>query len=387
MNADQRERLTAQATTDPLTGLVNHRAFHERLHDEVERAQRYGRALSVAVFDIDHFKQVNDTLGHAVGDAVLRRAAEGLQAAARTTDIVGRVGGDELAVIMPEVGGLCAFTATDRLRRSLGVDDDPHVGTVTVSAGTCDLEHADDAETLLGLADGALYWAKAHGRDVCFRYTPDVVVELSATERAERLARSRALAGVRALARAIDAKDPSTTQHSERVAELAARLAAASGWPPAEVSRIHAAGLVHDVGKIGVPDAILFKPGRLTMLERIEVERHAELGAQIAGEVLDAQQAEWILAHHERVDGKGYPRGLVGDEIPAGARLLALADAWDAMTRARSYSAPMTFEAAFRECCGQAGRQFCPDAVDALRELWDAGRLDVDPLQDAPAVR
>lgn len=375
--AEHRARLTAQATSDPLTGLLNHRAFHERLREEVERARRHGRDLAVAVFDLDHFKQVNDTLGHGAGDEVLQRAAERLRHAARRGEPVGRVGGDELAVIMPEVGGLDAFTAADRLRRAIGADRDPRIGPVSCSAGTCDLTQASDADALLRLADGALYWAKAHGRDVCFRYTPEVVAELSATERAERLARSQALSGIRALARAIDAKDRSTTQHSERVAELAARLAAQRGWADADVARLREAGLVHDVGKIGVPDAVLFKPGRLTAEERVIVERHAELGAQIASEVLDPEQVAWIHAHHEHVDGAGYPRGLAGDAVPEGARLLALADAWDAMTKARPYSTPMTPEAAYRECRRQAGRQFCPQAVAALDALWAGGLLTV----------
>ncbi len=385
-NADHRDRLTTQATSDPLTGLLNHRAFHERLREEVERAARHGRELSVAVFDIDHFKQVNDTLGHGAGDHVLQLAAQRLLHAARRGEPVGRVGGDELAVIMPEVGGLAGFVAADRLRRAIGAGPFVQAGTISASAGICDLEQAGDAEALLRLADGALYWAKAHGRDICFRYTPDVVAELSAAERAERLARSQTLSGIRALARAIDAKDRSTTQHSERVAELAARLARQRGWDAAAAARLREAGLVHDVGKIGVPDAVLFKPGRLSDDERVEVQRHAELGAQIASEVLDPEQVGWILGHHEHVDGGGYPRGLRDPAIPEGARLLALADAWDAMTRARPYSSPMTPEAAYRECRQQAGKQFCPLAVRALKELWEAGRLDIEP-SPGPAIR
>jgi len=377
-NAESRERLTAQATTDPLTGLLNHRAFHERLREEVARAHRHGHRLSVAVFDLDHFKRVNDTLGHAVGDEVLALAAQRLRRAARRDEAVGRVGGDELAVIMTEVGDIDAFVAADRLRQAISTAPYPQAGLLSASAGTCDLEQAPDAGSLLRLADGALYWAKAHGRDVCFRYTPDVVAELSATERAERLTRSQALSGIRALARAIDAKDRSTTQHSERVAELAARLARVRGWRSGDVSRLRAAGLVHDVGKIGIPDAVLFKPGRLSEAERLDVQRHAELGAQIAAEVLDDEQVSWILAHHEHVDGGGYPRAISGDAIPEGGRLLALADAWDAMTKARPYSSPMTPEAAYRECRRQTGKQFCPDAVRALEELWESGGLDVD---------
>ncbi|WP_354700783.1 hypothetical protein DSM112329_01072 [Paraconexibacter sp. AEG42_29] len=379
-NAQSRERLTAQATTDPLTGLLNHRAFHERLHEEVERAERHGRALAVAVFDIDHFKAVNDAHGHAAGDRVLAEAARCLRATARHGEPVGRVGGDELAVIMPEVDGLGAFAAADRMRRSIVHGDFGDLGPITASAGTCDLALGASAEGLLRLADGALYWAKAHGRNVAFRYTPEIVEELSAAERADRLARSQALSGVRALARAIDAKDPSTTLHSERVAELAVRLAQVAGWTPARVALLREAALVHDVGKIGVPDAVLFKRGRLSAAEMALVRRHADLGAQIASEVLGAEQAAWVRGHHERHDGRGYPDGLRAGGVPAGARLLALADAWDAMTRARVYRAPMPPELAWAEVRGQRGRQFDPAAVDLLGELWAAGELDDVPV-------
>ncbi len=375
-NAEQQARLTAQARTDPLTGLLNHRAFHERLREEVLRAERHGRRLSVAVFDIDRFKEVNDTLGHRTGDEVLALAARSLESVARGDEPVGRVGGDEIAVIMPEVGGLDAFTAADRLRRALSATSHPQAGTITASAGVCSLEEAGSADELLRLADGALYWAKAHGRDVCFRYSPDVVEELSAAERAERLARSQALTGIRALARAIDAKDPSTTEHSERVAEVAVRIALLRGWSGLDAERLREAGLVHDVGKIGVPDAILFKPGRLTARERTQVERHAELGAAIAREVLDPEQVEWILCHHEHEDGGGYPRGLARDEISEGGAILAVADAWDAMTRARPYSRPMPPEAARDEIVGLAGAQFNSGAVNAFAELFARGDLD-----------
>jgi diguanylate cyclase (GGDEF)-like protein/putative nucleotidyltransferase with HDIG domain len=381
--ADARERLRSQATSDPLTGLLKHRAFHERLREEVAGARRHGRPLSIAIFDIDHFKAVNDAFGHAQGDLVLAEATRRLIEASRAEEPVGRLGGDELAVIMPATDGVAARHAADRMRRAIGEADFKGVGAVTVSAGTCDLAEAGSAEELLRLADGALYWAKAHGRDSCFRYSPDVVAELSATERAERLARGQALSGVRALARAIDAKDPSTIRHSERVAELVGLMAERLGWEPARVALLREAGLVHDVGKIGVPDAVLFKRGPLDASQRAQVERHAALGAQIASEVLEPEQAAWIRAHHERHDGSGYPDGLREDAIPEGAQLLALADAWDAMTRARPYSTPMTADAAWAECRRQAGRQFAPAAVRILGELMAEGLTGDDAATSA----
>ena len=389
-NADAQARLVAQATTDPLTGLVNHRAFHERLREEVAGAVRQGRALSLAVFDLDRFKQVNDTLGHVGGDVVLAETARRMAGAARSGEIVARIGGDELALLMPGVGGDEAHAAAERIRRAVTARPFPEAGTMTMSAGVCDLTTTDDAEELLRLADGALYWAKAHGRDACVRYSPQVVEELSAAERADRLEHARALAALGALAKAIDAKDPATIRHSERVAALACELAVESGWTPQDVARLHDAAVVHDVGKIGVPDAILSKPSRLTDEEYEVIKRHADLGARIVAGMLDVEQTAWVRGHHERHDGRGYPDGLAGDTITEGARLLALADAWDAMTGARIYSAAMTPDDALAEVRRNDGLQFHPDAVAALERVAARGGLeDVgagDGAGDARAV-
>lgn len=368
-NADAREQLLAQATSDPLTGLMNHRAFHEHLTIEVERARRHGRELALALFDVDRFKEVNDVGGHVIGDAVLREIAHRMAGTVRAEEALARVGGDEFALLLPESEGMKAFAAAERLRAAVSNDPIDGAGHIRLSAGVCDLAVAADADELVRLADGALYWAKAHGRDVCFRYTPEVVEELSAEQRAERLQRSQAISGLRALAAAIDAKDPLTKSHSERVADMAVRLAEARDWPTERLTLLREAALVHDVGKIGVPDAILFKPGRLEPDEYEQIKRHAALGAQIASEVLTPEQVTWIRAHHERPDGRGYPDGLRGHAISEGAQLLALADAWDAMTGARSYSSPMTEEAALEECRALAGRQFSQLAVAALEAV------------------
>jgi diguanylate cyclase (GGDEF)-like protein len=385
-NADAQARLVAQATTDQLTGLVNHRAFHERLREETAVARRQGRDLSLAVFDLDRFKQVNDTLGHVGGDAVLAETARRMSSAARAGEVVARIGGDELALLMPGVGGEEAHAAAERVRRAVAAAPFPDAGRMTLSAGVCDLSQTGEPEELLRLADGALYWAKAHGRDACIRYSPQVVEELSATERADRLEHARALAALGALAKAIDAKDPATIRHSERVAALACELATESGWSPADVARLHDAAVVHDVGKIGVPDAVLSKPTRLTDAEYDVIKRHADLGARIVAGMLDREQVAWVRGHHERHDGRGYPDGLAGDGIDEGARLLALADAWDAMTGARIYSAAMSEADALAEVRRNDGLQFHPDAVAALERVAARGALGAAPDPAAAAA-
>ena len=212
--------------------------------------------------------------------------------------------------------------------------------------------------------------------------------ELDQRQRTRELDRTQALVGLRALARAIDAKDPATQEHSERVAALSARLAVARGWPPERVSLLRDAALLHDVGKIGVPDAILLKDGPLDDEEFAIVREHAVLGARIVGDVLDEEQIAWIAGHHERPDGSGYPGALGGDDVPEGAALLALADAWDVMVSDRSYSAPMTRRGRAGRGPGARGHAVRGStAVEALESAGAARRPHAGGGAAAPADR
>jgi diguanylate cyclase (GGDEF)-like protein len=362
---DARER----AAQDPLTGLANHRTFHDRLGQEVARAGRHGRQLSLALFDLDRFKRVNDLHGHQAGDRALQALARVLGETAREGDMVARVGGEEFAWLMPETDALEAWHAAERARETISCTHLPGIGRVSVSAGVCGLEQASDAADLYRLADGALYWAKHHGRDVVFRYSPEVVRALSAEEQALGARRQQALQSIRMLARAVDAKDSFTRRHSERVADMAARIAARLGWSPERIELLHGTGLVHDVGKLAIPDHILTRPGPLTAEEYEQLKTHAAIGAEIVSEAFDAEQVAWVRGHHERWDGGGYPDGLAGGQITEGAAILALADAWDAMTSARPYRSAGRPEDAVDECLAERGRQFAPWAVDALLAL------------------
>jgi len=186
---------------------------------------------------------------------------------------------------------------------------------------------------------------------------------------ARRRTQETLTAGIRALARAIDAKDPSTRMHSERVAHLAARIAETLGWPDDRIDLLREAGLVHDVGKIGVPEAVLLKPGRLDDAELALVRQHALLGAGIVGEVLSPEQVAWVRGHHERYDGLGYPDRLAGDDIPEGASVLGVADALDVMTSRRPYCEPRSWADALGECGRLSGAQFAPWVVEAAARL------------------
>jgi diguanylate cyclase (GGDEF)-like protein/PAS domain S-box-containing protein len=378
---ESRSQLTTRALTDPLTGLPNHRAFHERLRAEAARARRHGRRLSLAMMDLDHFKRLNDVHGHPVGDLVLAEVARRMREGGRTGELMGRVGGEEFAWLMPETGAEDARDAVERLRQAISSTPVVDGVGVTLSAGVCDLHAAGgSADELVRLADGALYWAKANGRDQCCAYSPEVVGTLSAEERAERLERTQALLALRSLARAVDAKDPATRAHSERVAEHAHRLALRLGWPAARAALLREAALIHDVGKIGVRDAVLLKAGPLDAAEHEAVRAHAALGAQIADEVLCPEQVAWIRHHHERWDGAGYPAGLAGEAVPDGARILAVADAWDVMTAARRRDgAVRPHDEAVAELRRCAGTQFAPEVVAAMEAVLGAAAAPATP--------
>jgi len=360
-NAETRAALARQALTDPLTGLANHRAFHARLTEEAHRARRHGRPLALILFDIDHFKQVNDVHGHQRGDDVLRAVARLLRDEARGGDIVARTGGEEFAWLLPESSVGHALRAAERARAVVAASALPDVAPVTLSAGVAALADARGASELVAQADAALYWAKAHGRDLACRYTPEIARSLSAADRASHLARAEALQGLRALAQTVDRRLAGGEGHSERVADLAGHLAAACGWPADRVALLREAALVHDVGLVGLPEGHVAGDAADPA-----VRAHPALGAAIAGDVLGVEQRAWIRAHHERWDGGGYPEGRAGEDVPDGARIIAVAEAWDVMVHGRPWSAPRDPADALAECRVERGAQFAPEVVDAL---------------------
>jgi len=369
------DRLELLAAVDGLTGVLNHRGFHQRLEEEIARAVRHRRPLSLVVLDLDHFKQINDMHGHPAGDRVLAETAARLVALARVGEHVARVGGEEFALILPDANGVGAFAAAERMRNGIAARPFADVGAVTISAGVCEMQVAGSAGELYRLADTALYWAKAHGRNLTFRYTPQVALELDHNEGPAMAERARAIASLRALATLVDRRHPSTERHTERVAALAHALALEAGWSPDRAQRLRDAALVHDVGKVALREDVLMKAQPLDAEELAHLQTHAAIGARIAGTVLDEEQVAWIRAHHERWDGGGYPAGLRGSAIPDGARLLTVADAWDAMTSDRWYQAPLDADAALDEVLAQAGRHFAPDATRLLEGLAASGRL------------
>ena len=353
------------ALTDPLTNLGNHRHFHERLQRELALAEEKSQSLSLCLIDIDDFKRINDRFGHPAGDGVLGQVGKRLRQGGEAF----RLGGDEFAVLMPGLKGQQAFSAANSIVERVAGLDLEHIGTITVSAGLATYPvQGVGRDELIRLADSALYWAKEHGKNQVRAYRPDVV-ELAELRRLaagpDRAARYRAAAS---LAKAVDARDVYTGSHSERVGELAARIATRMGADAELIELIRLAGSLHDLGKLAIPEEILRKPAPLTEAERLVLERHPQIGYRMLESLGVDPVADWVLHHHERWDGGGYPDGLPAERIPLGARIIFVADAYDAMTSDRVYRKRLSTHDALAELQRCSGTQFDPEVVAAFAD-------------------
>ncbi len=369
-------QLQALSVTDWLTGLKNHGYFFERLNEELDRALRHRRPLSLLLADLDDFKQVNDSRGHAAGDRVLQAVGEVMLDALRSADIVCRLGGEEFGILLPETDGPGAFLVAERIRESLAGRAITGVGKVTISFGVAAVpEHAIERDELVESADRALYLAKREGKNRT-RLAGQIVSLQSPPV-------ARPLRGeiVELLVRVLRLRDPNLADHALRTAEVAVALGAHLALTAGELEHLRVASLLQDVGKIGVPDSILFKRGPLSAGEWAQIKEHPKKGFDIVGNFVHPDAAEAVLANHERFDGLGYPRGLKGEEIPFLARVLLVADAYAAMTGTRPFKAPLTAQEALDELRQHAGEQFAPDVVEAMAELAVALEIEVGDVE------
>lgn len=364
-----------RADRDPLTGLWNHRAFHRRLGEETDRAQREGTALAVVMLDLDCFGFFNNVYGHINGDGVLRSVAERLQQVFRSYDTVARFGGDEFALLLPGMGHMTAAEIEARLREKLGTLTVRPEGNaaeipIVVSVGVALYpEHGAERQEVLRQADERLRRAKTGG---------DIETEADQV----RSHMEHALEGfsmLDALVTAVDNKDRYTRRHSEDVMTYSLLIARELGLDEAAQHTVAVAALLHDVGKIGVPDAILRKPGALTESEFEAVRQHPQMGAIIVQAVPGLEATlDAVRYHHERWDGGGYPLGQRGAEIPLQARLMAVADAYSAMTTNRPYRKGMERDKALSILEAGAGTQWDPHCVAAfLKALAPVERVKV----------
>jgi diguanylate cyclase (GGDEF)-like protein len=365
-------RLSDAARTDPLTDLLNRRGFQEAFDLELERARRGDRPCTLLIADLDHFKRVNDMLGHPAGDSYLQRFAQVITAGKRRIDSAARMGGEEFALLLPDTDEHGGYVIAERIRHAVRDAFATEPVGVTVSVGVASYpRHGSTGDQLLLAGDQALYVAKELGRDRTAIYRPEVTAQvISAHERAAARAEGF-LSAVLVLAESVDLRDAGTAAHSETVGRLSALIAGELGLEDDRVERIRLAGVLHDIGKVGVPDAVLQKAGPLDEAEWDEMRKHCELGHRLlAGAGLD-DIAEWVLMHHERPDGGGYPGGLAATEVPLEAAILAVADAYEAMVADRVYRPGIGAERGREELERGAGVQFDALVVAALLRCLD----------------
>ena len=389
------EKLAEVSVKDELTSLYNHRFLQEKMVEEFARASRYHYSLSCLMVDIDHFKTINDTHGHLVGDQVLRELGQLFVSYLRQADTVARYGGEEFVVLLPHIGYEGARILAERLRkkvmeRSFGINGPSGSLKISVSIGVASYpeDPVDRKDTLLFYADKALYRAKGSGRNRVYAYQnmtkeyTDKIPDLKFNDEkvyefrrrlcdVSEMAKRAYIEATKALINAIETKDSHTMGHAARVGHYSAMVAKEMGLGEDDARIIEHAGLLHDVGKICISDEILLKPGPYTNQEYERMKSHTVFGYQIVKPIkFLAEEASIILHHHEWYNGQGYPHHLKGKEIPLGARVVSVLDAYDTMRAAGGrYKRTLNCEEAVRELIEHSGTQFDSNVVFHLIQV------------------
>jgi diguanylate cyclase (GGDEF)-like protein/putative nucleotidyltransferase with HDIG domain len=380
------DRITTLARamrTDPDTGMLNRSGLREALDAEIDRARRSKGPLAVIVVRIDGHRPLSSGAGDR--NVVLELVASSVRRVKRGMDHAARLGEREIALLVPECEPNEAYLVAERVRAAARNDLEGLPASITVSLGVaCYPEHGATAESVLHAASQGVAAAEQLGRDRTVIYSSEIASLVLAAETRSHEDRGGNLAAVLALTEVLDIRDAGTASHSQTVGRYSETIARELGLSEELIERVRLAGILHDVGKIAVPDGVLNKPGPLDDDEYEQMKKHPEVGALIVDGADLKDVASWVIAHHERPDGRGYPHGLAGDEIPLEARILAVADAYEAMTVDRVYRGALPVEKAREELRRCSGTQFDPRVVEVFLEALarDDHRLGIDALAE-----
>lgn len=372
-----REELQRQASVDGLTGVFNHRSFHDFLEEYFLKAKIANSSLTLIMIDVDFFKYYNDAYGHQRGDVVLKELAGIIEEGVQDQGICARYGGDEFVILLPGSDSSVGFEVGERIRQR--VESTPFEGDsilpkghFSISVGIASFpDHADSKEKLLQKADEALYKAKhTNTNKVELYYSVFDEIEHFIQDKEKDLLNS-----MRTLLMVVNAKDKYTYGHSERVMHYAIQVGRKLAMWEWEIQNLMIGALLHDIGKIEIGREILNKPGKLTSEEWDAIRQHPVWGADIIRPMSSLSGAvDIVMYHHENYDGTGYPSGIKGDDIPLGARILRLADSFDAMTSVRPYKKVFTMSEAAADLIKNKGILYDPEVVDAFLEyILDTG--------------
>lgn len=365
--------IVESARSDLQTGLLNLRGLAEQIEGELERARMGGLRVAMLSVQLSGLGDVRSQLGHEATDSLIAEVGRILEDSTRRLDSVGRIGAAEFGILLAETdestGFLLAEQILARLRRAYRDAEVPVATSIGVASFP---RHAASGESLLQAAASAAEAARDLGTDRAVVFSAELEGVLREDASRGLVERRTNLSTVLSLAEVLDLSSSHTAAaHSLSVSRYCELLGRELGLPESRVSRLRLAGMLHDIGKVGIPDSILAKPGPLSPDEWDQVRRHPEMAARILGAQELADIREWILARHEQIDGHGYPRGLSSDQIPIESRILAVAESYDAMTNERPYRQAMTREETIAELGRYAGTQFDGAVVDAMLKVVD----------------
>lgn len=381
-----KEKLDKFVSTDPLTGVYNFRFFEHHFEKYFENAKLESRPFSLMMVDIDYLKSINDIYGFVMGDKILRQLADLLKTEVRLKDLVIRYGGEEFAVIMPNTNSMGADNIAENILNKVNIEtfgDKKTKIKITVSIGLCSCpkEGIVSAKQVITNAEKAMSLSKERGGNdlSVFPYKEDEKEKRELKSEIEEQkkqikegsrSKKSLIEFVQALANTVKAKDQYTQEHSKLMSKVAVEIAKQLNLPEIEIERIRLGSVLHDLGKIGISEAILLKPGKLTKEEFELVKQHPQIGAEIVRTVHALRDViPLILHHHEKYDGSGYLKGLKGEEIPLGARIIGIADVYQALRSDRPYRKAYSKKKALHIIKEGSGKEFDPKIVNIFLKI------------------